>query len=207
MKRVIPYRVKVRIKLILRLINDLWNGNYRKFASPEGSSQEFIYKISITQAILPSSTADNKVLNILNASEKINRIVIGPGELFSFWRIVGKPDKSNGYMKGRNIIAGQLQEDYGGGLCQLSGIIYYASLISSLEVTERYNHTIDIYTDETRYTPLGSDATVVYGYKDLRIKNNYDFSLKFNVAINNNTLHMELLSQKNIKEEKILFKV
>jgi len=60
--------------------------------------------------------------------------------------------------------------DYGGGLCQLSGIIYHAVLEAGLEILERHPHSLDIYTATTRYTPLGSDAAVVYGHKDLRFK-------------------------------------
>jgi vancomycin resistance protein VanW len=51
------------------------------------------------------------------------------------------------------------------------GILYYLSLQAGLKPLERYPHSTDIYTDETRFTPLGSDATVVYGYKDFRFVN------------------------------------
>lgn len=35
---------------------------------------------------------------------------------------------------------------------------------------ERHPHSQDIYTDATRFAPLGADATVVYGYKDFRFE-------------------------------------
>jgi hypothetical protein len=50
--------------------------------------------------------------------------------------------------------------------------VYHIGIIAGLDIIERYNHSVDIYTDDTRFAPLGTDATVVYGYKDLRIRNN-----------------------------------
>ena len=118
---------------------------------------------------------------------------------------MGEPNKSNGFKKGRNLIAGVLKEDYGGGLCQLSGMLYHLSLLGGLEIVERFNHTVDIYTDETRYTPLGSDATIVYGYKDLRVRNNYGFPITFQFEITNDALCVELLSTESIEKQKIEF--
>ena len=53
----------------------------------------------------------------------------------------------------------------------MSGLIYYVSLMAGLEVLERHPHSRDIYDDQTRYAPLGADATVAYGFKDLRVLN------------------------------------
>jgi vancomycin resistance protein VanW len=70
----------------------------------------------------------------------------------------------------------------GGGLCQLSGIVYHTALLAGLTILERYNHTVDIYKEEDRFTPLGADATVVYGYKDLRFLNNTPVPLQLSFA-------------------------
>ena len=57
------------------------------------------------------------------------------------------------------------------------------SLFAGLSIVERFNHFVDIYSDETRYSPLGMDATVVYPQKDLIIKNPYHFPLRFEFKI------------------------
>ena len=75
-----------------------------------------------------------------------------------------------------------------------------------MNIMERYNHTVDIYTDDTRYTPLASDATVVFGYKDLRFVNNYDFPIKLNFDICDDTLSVHLLSEKPVTKKEISFK-
>ncbi len=100
---------------------------------------------------------------------------------------------------------GKITPTYGGGLCQLSGIIYYASLYANLDIIERYNHSTDIYTNETRFTPLGSDATVVYGFKDLKIKNNLKNPIKFSFSLKKNSLTIRINSEEIIDTNNIEF--
>lgn len=80
-----------------------------------------------------------------------------------WWAIrVPKRDTKNG----RNLVAGKIQGNYGGGLCQVSGLLYYIALATGLEILERHAHSIDIYAEEDRFAPLGADDTVVFGYKN-----------------------------------------
>lgn len=195
---------KVRVKLLLRFFADCFSGNMSKFACKKNNELDFQYSIFLFLEIKPSETFENKIYNITTASEKINHYILMPGEIFSFWKIVGNPEKD--YKKSRSIIENKLSEEKGGGLCQVSGIIYYISLLGGLEVLERYNHSMDLYTEETRFTPLGTDATVVYGYKDLRVKNNYPFPVKFQLSIKNNQLKIDLLSVEQIIKKDIYFK-
>jgi vancomycin resistance protein VanW len=70
-------------------------------------------------------------------------------------------------------------------LCQLSSIIYHTALRTGLDILERHPHSCDLYWghDEQRYTPLGSDATVAYGYKDLRVRNPFSHPITLWVEI------------------------
>lgn len=96
--------------------------------------------------------------------------------------------------------------DVGGGLCQLSGIMYLTALKAGLKIVERHNHTVDIYKEESeRFAPLGSDATIVFGYKDLRIQNKYDFPVKFQFEITNSFIKCKLFSRKEIVSRNINF--
>lgn len=192
--------IKIRIKLLLRAIKDLLNGHYFYF-SKKRRNINFAYKLRLNQDIKPSATFENKHFNLSLASKRINKYTLMPGEIFSFWRVVGNPNKN--FKKSRSIIGGEVSEDSGGGLCQVSGLIYYGSLKGGLEILERYNHSLDLYTEDTRFTPLGTDATVVYGYKDLRIKNPYTFPIKFNIKVHANSIDLELLSTENITEQKL----
>lgn len=186
MKKVLPPAVRLVLRLLWRSVQDWRSGEGRRLvrASARRSiPSEFTPQVAIAQALKSASYAENKRHNLLQASERINGVRIEPGEIFSFWTLVGKPSAQNGYLPGRSLVRGTLQAEYGGGLCQLSGLIYYLALQAGLKVVERYPHSVDIYTDETRFTPLGSDATVVYGYKDLRVVNNLSQPICFNVQV------------------------
>ena len=89
----------------------------------------------------------NKVKNLEIASQKINGILIKPGETFSYWRLIGKPTKRKGYVDGMILFYGKIMTGIGGGLCQLSNLIYWMTLHSPLTVTERYRHSYDVFPD------------------------------------------------------------
>ena len=44
----------------------------------------------------------------------------------------------------------------GGGLCQLSNLIYWMTLHTPLTITERYRHSYDVFPDSNRTQPFGS---------------------------------------------------
>lgn len=121
----------------------------------------------------------NKVRNLQIAIRQLDRLVIRPGEIMSFWKRVGSPSKQKGYLKGMELLEGDFRAAYGGGLCQLSNLIYWMTLHTPLTVTERYRHQYDVFPDSNRTLPFGSGATVAYNYIDLQIRNDtpYTFCL------------------------------
>jgi len=113
----------------------------------------------------------NKVPNRKIAANKLNKRIVRPGETFSFWRFLGKPTKRKGYVDGMMLHYGQLKTGVGGGVCQLSNLIYWMTLHTPLTVTERHRHSYDVFPDSNRTQPFGSGATGAYNYLDLQIKN------------------------------------
>lgn len=75
----------------------------------------------------------------------------------------------------------------GGGLCQLSNLIYWMTLHTPLTVVERHRHGYDVFPDSERTQPFGSGATCFYPYGDLMIKNetDHDFQLMVHVGTEN----------------------
>jgi vancomycin resistance protein VanW len=134
---------------------------------------------------------ENKVTNLKLACEKLNGIILKPGETFSFWRLVGKPTKAKGFLEGMVLSNGSFTAGVGGGLCQLSNLIYWMTLHTPLTVTERWRHTHDVFPDANRTQPFGSGATVVYNYVDLQIKNNTPYEYQLKVRVGNNDLEGE----------------
>ncbi len=69
------------------------------------------------------------------------------------------------------LFYGNVKNGTGGGLCQLSNLIYWMTLHTPLTVTERHRHSYDVFPDSNRTQPFGSGATCAYNYLDLQIKN------------------------------------
>ena len=78
---------------------------------------------------------------------------------------------------------------------------------AALSIRERHAHSIDIYTDASRFAPLGSDATVFYGYKDLRFENNLAAPLAFRFEIGDDAMTAFLCSPLDFEARKIEFQV
>ncbi|MCL2573619.1 MAG: VanW family protein [Defluviitaleaceae bacterium] len=126
----------------------------------------------------------NKAANLRIAVAKLNSVIIRPGETFSYWQLIGKPTRRKGYLLGMVLQNGAAQSGIGGGLCQLSNLIYWTTLHTSLTVVERHRHGYDVFPDADRTQPFGSGATCFYNYGDLMIKNNTAqlFQLKLEVT-------------------------
>lgn len=204
-RRLIPAPVRLFYKIIRRRQLDKRKGYTALFASPGKVEGDFFFHLSIRQPVKKSQFAANKVHNLKLASSSVESCVIPPGYVLSFWHIIGSPSRRNGFKEGRNIVNGVLKKGYGGGLCQLSGIIYHLSLMAGLDVIERHHHTADIYKEEERFCPLGSDATVVFGYKDLRIKNTLQAPIRFSFEINHQEVLGRLECTAPIEEQALIF--
>lgn len=203
-KNSLPYSWKLQYILLQRLLHEKKRG----FLFAENYLKEDIgnYEIEFKQNIRKGDFHENKIHNLKIVCEKVNNLIIQPNEVFSFWKIVGKPSRKNNFKEGRNLISNTVSQDFGGGICQFSSILYYSALQYGLEIMERHSHSIDIYKENERFTPLGSDATVVFGYKDLQIKNNFLFTIQFKCWVQKDELHLIIRSKNEIKLNTIHFK-
>lgn len=138
----------------------------------------------------------NKAVNIDLACKKINGIVIHPGEVFSFWGLVGKTTKRKGYMDGRVIEKNKLKPGIGGGLCNLSNTIHLLVLHSPLTVTEFHMHSDALAPDEGKRVPFSAGTSVNYNYQDYRFKNDTDQDVQLLVWCESDKLFAELRSEK-----------
>jgi len=168
----------------------LWLSPKYKFAKNR-LDKDLKYKCFEDKSILLRQLRDvdmiyqhNKIINLKIAVSKLNRIVIHPGETFSYWKLIGKTTKKKGYVEGMVLFCGTYRMGLGGGLCQLSNLIYWLTLHTPLTITERYRHSYDVFPDSKRTKPFGSGATCVYPYRDLMITNNTneDYELRLKVG-------------------------
>ena len=116
----------------------------------------------------------NKVINLRLAVARLDGLLLRPGETFSYWRLIGKPTRKKGYREGMVLFLGRIGGDVGGGLCQLSNLIFWMTLHTPLTVIERYRHSHDVFPDANRTQPFGSGATCAYPHRDLMIRNDTD---------------------------------
>lgn len=110
-----------------------------------------------------------RTYNIQRAAHSMDGYVLLPGQEFSFNKVVGPRVPLRGYREADVIVNGRLVPDFGGGVCQVSSTLYNAVLLADLQVTMRYNHSLIL-----NYIKPGTDATVVYDYRDFRFRNNTD---------------------------------
>lgn len=113
----------------------------------------------------------NKIRNLTIAVGKMDGLILKPGKVFSFWLMLGKPTKAKGYVEGFVLNDGKVEPGIGGGLCQLSNLIYWMTLHTPLNVIERWRHNYDVFPDTERSVPFGSGATCAFPFLDLQVSN------------------------------------
>ena len=204
LKKIVPYELKLQLKLLQRIFKD----RNRKVNFCNSYELENIgdFEFELVQPIKEGLLNENKIHNLKLVGEKINNLIIKPNEVFSFWNLIGKPTAKNNFKKGRNLINGNISEDFGGGICQFSSILYHVALQTGFQILERYPHSMDIYKEDERFTPLGADATVVYGYKDLQFKNVYNFPIQLKSDVTPKSIQLRLFAEKNIALKNVHFK-
>ena len=115
---------------------------------------------------------ENKAVNLSIAAPKINKIIIKPGQIFSFWYLVKSCSERKGYRKGLTIFSDRPSSGIGGGLCQLTNLIHWMILHSDMEIIEHHHHDqIDLFPDFHRTIPFGTGTSIMYNYLDYRFKN------------------------------------
>ena len=201
-RRAVPLGFRQEIARMRRLSLDRKLGI--KFARGRGGS-EWPVSTELSQPIVPSAVFEAKLSNLRRGAALVDMNLIEPGGIWSFWDRIGKPTERNGFTAGRNIVGDRLVLQTGGGLCQLSSLLYHLALLGGLEIIERHHHSIDIYREEERFTPLGADATVMWGYKDLRLRNPFESAIGVGCRVEGDRLYGEIRSERPLLERRISF--
>ncbi len=120
--------------------------------------------------------------NVHLAASLLAGRIVKPGQIFSQNNSIGPYGEAKGYRIGPTYMDSRVVTTIGGGVCKISSALYNVSILSNLEIIERHNHGMPV-----PYVPYGQDATVAYGVKDFKFKNNLDFPiLIWAVGIENN---------------------
>lgn len=140
-------------------------------------------------------TGTGNATNITLASEKINGILLQPGDIFSFNNVIGNTTLDKGYTYAPVIINAKLVQGVGGGVCQVSSTLYNAILTLGLTTLERQPHS-----KPSSYVPLGQDATIDWGNIDLKFKNSFSYPIYIVSYTQNGTLYVDLYSNHSLKD-------
>ncbi len=116
-----------------------------------------------------------KIHNLRLAARALDGIEIPAGEVFSFWRQLGRTTRRRGFTAGRELREGCLVPSVGGGLCQLTGPLYQVALIAGFTIVERHAHSRVIAGSSAE---AGLDATVFWNYVDLRFRSDHLWRLE-----------------------------
>ncbi|MGN0432292.1 MAG: VanW family protein [Lachnospiraceae bacterium] len=144
-------------------------------SEPRGSVEE----LSQVKDVLGSYTTSystsgaNRSANVENGCRLINGTLLYPGDEFSTYETVSPFSQANGYYMAGSYLNGKVVDSLGGGICQVSTTLYNAVLLSELEVTERYNHSMIV-----NYVDPSADAAIAESSgKDFKFVNNLDYPI------------------------------
>lgn len=199
----LTYKISVCKGIILRRV--IWFANNNKYARNFMAEPlpNLVYKHnSLIRRRLGNVDMDlqeNKAVNLSLAAPKINSILIRPGEIFSFWRLVGNCTAKKGYRNGLIIKSGNVSRGIGGGMCQFTNLIHWMVLHSPLEIIEHHHHNnLDLFPDYGRQIPFGTGTSIMYNYLDYQFINNTKQTFQLMVYTNDEYLCGELRSDREL---------
>lgn len=177
----VPPAVTYPLLILLVLTISLWR-------VPRAAAEEKVTLASFSTSI--AGQDDGVKRNIRIACDKINGSVIPSGSIFSFNDVVGEGSAKNGFAPGRVLYRDRTAMEAGGGLCQVSSTLFNALLMAGCIIMERHRHFQPV-----TYVPLGLDATIKYGKKDLRMKNPHAHHLNVEIRASDSSLMVVITAE------------
>ena len=193
------FRVKTFLLQCRRVAMDNLRFQVSKFERSDRLVNEKVISESRTPLWTETDPAERllvagKINNLRVAVRGLDGIEIPAGEVFSFWKHIGRSSRFRGYVPGRELREGCIIPNVGGGLCQLSNALYDAALDAGLDIVERHAHTQVIAGS---LAEKGRDATVFWNYVDLRFRSAHPF--RIDAKLDAHDLHVRFRGSRNDK--------
>jgi vancomycin resistance protein YoaR len=141
---------------------------------------------SFATTLIGSSPA--RTANVRLAASALDGVVLDDGAELSFNDRVGTRTAERGYQVAPVILREERQLQLGGGICQVASTLFDAGLLAGLSPIERWRHSSPV-----DYVALGQDATIAWGYKDLKLRNETGHAVRLRVAVVGATLLARIL--------------
>lgn len=117
---------------------------------------------------------ENRISNIQLACSKIEGTILYPGDVFSYNEALGERTKEAGFKMAGAYSNGEVVEELGGGICQVSSTLYSAMLYAyRVNTVQRVPHYFPV-----DYLEKGYDATVSWPKPDFKFRNDTDYPIK-----------------------------
>ncbi len=207
--QIFPFLLPIRIwqRNLCYQINLYLDKN--KYSSKKGSLLSYEVCKSKNVMINEESGYDiiyqkNKVDNLKIISQTMNHILIYPGETFSFCFLSKYANKYGKYKKGLVLVNDKIVPKTGGGVCQLSNLLYYLFLMSPLTIVERHGHQSKSFPNPDKDSLEGIDATIYSGWLDLKVRNATDVTFQIDIDFDDTYIIGRILSDEEVKEKGII---
>jgi len=151
-------------------------------AGAADTAADFPVELGSFSTTLAGSVPD-RTHNILLAVQALDGVVLDAGAELSFNATVGPRTVERGYLRAPVILREERQLQLGGGICQVASTLFAASLMAGLTVVERSRHSSPV-----DYIALGEDATIAWGFKDLKLRNDFEQRIRLRVQVVGSTL-------------------
>lgn len=173
------FRIKTALLQARRLVEDRTSKSVARFRRREDHSQWPVIARSVTPLWTETDPRERslmagKIQNLRIAALRLNGVEVPAGEMFSFWKHVGRATRRRGFVAGRELREGCIIPNIGGGLCQLSNALFDAASEANFEIAERHRHTQIV---PGSLAEADRDATVFWNYVDLRFRSSKPFRL------------------------------
>ncbi len=133
------------------------------------------------------SSIAGRTTNLKLAARNVDGTIVQPGKVFSTNLAIGRRDEANGWKEAKMFMDGQVVDGVGSGICQCASTLYNAALLAGLPIIERHPHTFRV-----SYAPASRDATIYWGSKDFRFRNNTPGPIYVRTYLRNDRFHVEL---------------
>lgn len=99
--------------------------------------------------------------NVMVGIRLMNNVIVAPGDDFSFNRAIGSIEANPDFTGGSAIVAGVIQDEFGGGICQVTTTAFRAGIMAGLPITEWHPHTYRLGGYERDNWGPGFDASIL----------------------------------------------
>lgn len=165
-----------------------------KITAPNVTTEDLknnLFNTTLASYSTQGGGSEGRKTNIGLAVKSCNNVILLPGETFSYNDTLGERTADRGYKAANAYSDGEVVEQLGGGICQVSSTLFSALLYTDLEIVVRSNHSMPV-----SYLPMGMDAAVSWGAPDLKFKNNFDYPIKISASYSGGTISFKILGAK-----------